>query len=138
MAKGAKQKVADWLAGRGEVSLADFAELEAVAGVSAVHLRRVLRGMPVRLAPEVEGVRQDSRENLERTLAAQSRLYAGDPVGTRARVLEAKQHARLALRRKPEEEWRQEVLLHLNTWLENPAIYPLWVELTKKKAATRG
>lgn len=138
MARGARQKVAEWLAGRAEVSAGEFTELLQVTGVSAEHLRRVLREMPLRLAPEVEGVRQDSRENLERTLVAQSEIYAGDPVRTRARVLEAKQHARLALRRKPEEGWRQEVLLHLNTWLENPAIYPLWVELTKKKAATRG
>ena len=79
--------------------------------------------------PLVEGVRQDCAENLRRTLKALAELYQSNPQESRGLVLEAKSHARFVLRRTPDDPWRNEVLLHLNTWLENPAVYPIWSSL---------
>ena len=93
----------------------------------------------------VEGVRQESFEELERTLLALDREYAaareaGDEAQARAcrrAVIEAKDHARLALRNPkthPEKAaQKQEMILWLLTWLENPAVFAPWLVLRKQR-----
>lgn len=92
------------------------------------------------MAPLVEGVRQDSFEELERTLRALGEEYAaasaaGDAVRARAcrrPAIEAKNHARWALGRGADPAAKEETILWLLTWLENPAVFPAWVELRKR------
>lgn len=135
MAKNVKQQVPDLLSGVSEVSPELFSLLLSQTGASESYLRKLLREQPIKLHPLVEGVRQDHPENLTRTLDALADLYPTQAKSARAIVLESKRHAALALGRDPLDPWRKLVLVHLNTWLENPTIYPLWSKLQKQNAA---
>jgi len=96
----------------------------------------------------VEGVRQDSFEELERTLMAIDREYAQAwAAGGRERaracrrlVILAKDHARWALRNPktpPEKKaGKEEMILWMLTWLENPGAFATWLGL--RKASTIG
>ena len=130
------------------ITEADFGELLcALAPVTEVTLRRLLRETGLPLAPLVGGIRQDSFENLERTLLDMEREYADATAGgdvPRARacrraVITAKDHARFALRspkRTAEERAaKEEMVLWLLTWLENPGVFSTWLELRKKAIA---
>ncbi len=122
---------------------AEWAELAALlAPVSEGYLRRLVRGLGLPMSPLVEGVRQESPAELERTLLALGNEYL-DAVeaGERARaktirraVISAKDHARFALARlEPEARGeRQEMILWMLTWLENPGVFPAWLELRKR------
>ena len=104
-----------------------------LAPVSRSYLRDLLRSSGVALHPLIEGVRQDSLENLERTLEQLRAEYeTGDRAIQRAcrdLVIRAKDHARFALPKKPE---KQEMILWMITWLENPAAFPVWLSLRKR------
>ena len=135
MGKNVKGRLTDLLTGVEEVSPQLFEELLVATGASANYLRRLLRGTGIGLHPLVEGVRQDRLENLCRTLSALSDIYDTEPKRSRACVLESKRHAHILLVKNPADAWRKQVLLHLNTWLENPSIYPVWSRLQKQNAA---
>jgi hypothetical protein len=129
------------------ITEADFAELlRELAPVSEGYLRRLLRETGIPLAPLVGGIRQDSFEHLERTLIEMEREYAaataaGDRLRARAcrrAVIAAKDHARFSLRSSKltgeQRAAKQETVLWLLTWLENPGVFRAWVELRKKAA----
>jgi hypothetical protein len=124
---------------------AEWLELrEELAPVSDSYLRRLLRDSGVALDPVVEGVRQDSFQDLERTLLALQREYMlavesglkERAVRCRRAVIEAKDHARLAARRagvSPERRAvKEEMAAWMLLWLENPEIFPAWLALRKK------
>ncbi|HWR52434.1 MAG TPA: hypothetical protein VN428_15085 [Bryobacteraceae bacterium] len=77
-------------------------------------------------------MRQSGFEELERTLAA---LVECDRAAARRLVIEAKDHARLALRREPDAA-REEMILWMLTWLENPEAFLIWVRLRKRQRAS--
>lgn len=85
----------------------------------------------------VEGVRQETPAELERTLLALAAEYekggAARRAQVRALVLEARRHMELAARRKPKEE----ELLWLRTWLENPLVFPIWARLRRRACPGR-
>ncbi|MGE5644286.1 MAG: hypothetical protein ACM336_00705 [Acidobacteriota bacterium] len=127
------------------ISEIEFGELLcALAPVSEAHLRRLLRDTGVPLAPLVEGIRQDSFENLERTLREMLAEYAGAvqsgnaprAKACRAAVIAAKDHARFALRRPALDAAaraaKEEMVMWMLTWLENPGVFPAWLELRKR------
>ena len=111
-----------------------------LAPVSESYLRNLLRSSGLPLAPLVEGVRQDSLDHLEQTLLAlQTEYEKGDEKhrrACRACVIRAKDHARLAMRRmaadEPHRHAKDEMILWMLTWLENPGAFPLWVQLRKR------
>jgi hypothetical protein len=126
-----------------------------LAPVSESYLRRLLRESGRPLDPLVEGVRQDSPAEAERTLLALLGEYeaaraAGDrprQQACRDRVILAKDHARLALRRlqskaaqsggeDPERDRKhrekEELILWMITWLENPAVFRQWLALRQR------
>ena len=122
-----------------------FGELmQALAPISEGYLRRLLREAGIPLAPLVEGVRQDSFDALERSLLAFELGYrdayeSGN--GPRARVfreavITAKDHARFSLRSPnltaEQRAAKEEMLLWMLTWLENPGVFPEWVALRKR------
>jgi hypothetical protein len=124
----------------GEVEWRELAEL--LAPVSEGYLRRLVRACGLPLAPLVEGVRQDSFPELERTLGALAGEYL-DAVegGERARaktirraVISAKDHARFAAARLQggARAPRDEMILWMLTWLENPEAFGAWVEMRKR------
>ena len=143
----AKRRLTAWLAQvRPErISEALFKGLlESLAPVSETHLRRLLRRTGLPLDPLVEGVCQDDFAALERTLLALGEQYrAAVRAGDRARaaacrrlVILAKDHARLVVRNSkvsPEKRAeKQEMLLWLMTWLENPGVFDAWLRLRKQ------
>ena len=106
------------------------------APISEATLRAALLASGLPLDPLVEGVRQDSPVHLERTLLALAAHYeTADAAGRgriRALVITAKTHARYALLRLREETRRQEkeeALLWLRTWLENPPVFEAWLAI---------
>jgi hypothetical protein len=118
---------------------------ERLDPVSEAYLRNLLRSSGLPLDPVVEGVRQDSLDELERTLLALAHEYrraidAGDQdraARCRRAVLTGKEHARLAARRaagsKPERQaQKEEMASWMLVWLENPYIFPTWMGLRKK------
>lgn len=131
------------------VSETEFAALqERFAPISEDYLRKILRmsGMP--LAPLVEGVRQESFESLERTLVAILREYEAARVAKdrkrmqecRRAVIQAKRHAKLAAGRLVGQKRKEknEMLLWLFEWLENPGVFPQWLALRKKELLREG
>jgi len=117
---------------------------ERLAPVSDSYLRSLLRSSGIPLDPVVEGVRQDSFENLERTLCALAQVYAADgecAAACRRAVLTGKDHARLASRRRgaslEEKARKEEMASWMLVWLEKLAIFPQWLALRKKAAGGR-
>ncbi len=129
----------------GRIGAAEFASArQALSPVSERYLRELMRASGLPLDPLIEGVRQDTFEHLERTLRALEAAYgAGERQPARAAVIAAKDHARFALRRLAVHDDRtavkREMLLWIMTWLENPPLFPPWVEIRKRHAddATR-
>ena len=111
------------------------AELAArLAPVSASWLRTLLRKSGTPLAPLVEGVNQESMDELERTLLRLAEEYAAGKKQARAVVIEAKNRMRWAASRASDETARSEkaeMLLWAMTWLENPAAFPVWARLRR-------
>ena len=133
-----RERVRRWLdqqagaAVDGEAFRALRAEL---APISAAYLRRLLEQAGAVMTAEVEGVRLDGFENLERSLTHLATLYEAGQPGVRAVVLEAKQRARWASRQAKDARRRaekEEMARWLLVWLENPGIFPVWVALKRK------
>ncbi len=138
MGRSVKHQIPSLLAGIDEVTPAVFDQLLTRTGSSASYLRKLLREQTVPLHPLVEGVRQDSPGHLIRTLTSLAGLYPQASSEARAVVLESKRHTQILLARDLRDPWRNLVLLHLNTWLENPTVYPIWSQLQMRNAASSG
>jgi hypothetical protein len=135
VAKNVKPTLARLLPGLDCITPAVFTSLLAATGATPSYLRHLLRDSDVPLHPLVEGVRQSPPADLIRTLSALSVEYDTQPTPARNLVLESKRHCLLNLRRHPDDVERRHVLIHLNVWLENPPLYPLWARLENKNAA---
>lgn len=129
-----RAKLAEWIDQRKPflIDQTEFEQLaEALAPVSEGYLRKLLRESGVPLAPMVEGVRQSNLGVLELSLLALLAEYeSGDAVhrkAVRKLVVSAKEHARWAN--------KQEHVLWLATWLENPPLFPAWARLRKEAAS---
>ena len=125
--------------GESDVSLgSEFQELRRVlAPVSESYLRKLLRESGFPLAPLVEGVRQATLDELETSLLRLLEEYhrAGPDRRTAVRrlVITAKDHARWAARREEQKSTKQEMILWMTTWLENPPVFREWLILRKSK-----
>lgn len=141
---GKKRELAAWAerVQPRQIGEAEWEELTRVlAPVSESYLRRLLRdfqresGVP--LAPLIEGVRQESFEALETSLLRLLEEYeSGDParrLKARKAVIEAKEHARLASRKPELRETKQEMILWMLTWLENPPVFPAWIQIKRSR-----
>ena len=137
MRSSKKEALRQWLASEQppQINEQHFAALQMrLAPVSEGYLRRLLRVCGTPLSPMVEGVAQDSFEDLERSLCALSEEYerADRSRGKAIRriVIQAKDHARWAARRSPEKAAiKTEMVAWLLVWLENPTVFPIWVKL---------
>jgi hypothetical protein len=119
------------------VEVEDYASWRAEFAVSDSYLRKTLRDSGVPVSPIVEGVRQDSLEHLERTLLALLKEYcAAEAIRRRiirGLLITAKEHARLALRSPhTNRKLREEAILWLTIWLEDPELFPSWLVLRKR------
>ena len=109
------------------------------APISENYLRKLLRESGHKMHPLVEGVRQDTYENLERTLNCLEEIYsAGDALEKsycRQLVKQAKQRAELAARRYRGS--RSEKIEWMRLWLENPAAFPRWAQFRRHAIENR-
>lgn len=143
-----KQRILAWLTDRGWDSVSEDRahELARVfTDCTEDTLRIALLESGIPLAPVVEGVLQDNYRRLEaslRTLLAEylAAKEAGDKprVQTiRSVVIRAKDHAELAAHNPRVHDLKRnvktEMALWLHTWLENPPLFPAWVELRKRR-----
>ena len=107
-----------------------------LAPISGSHLRRLLRESGVPLAPLVEGVRQETFDALESSLLSFLQEYeradAAGRLSVRQVVIEAKEHARWAARVPEKRAEKEEMALWMLTWLENPPLFPQWVQLRRE------
>ncbi len=136
--RGRRTELAHWLetVKPEQVGDAEWDELRReLAPVSESYLRKLLRESGVPLAPLVEGVRQETLEALESSLL---RMVTEYETGERERkalvrkaVITAKDHARLASRKEEVREVKEEMILWILTWLENPVLFPDWLRLRK-------
>jgi len=112
---------------------------DALAPVSANYLRKLVRSAGLAMSPLVEGVSQKSLAELERTLIALQQEYelsaADRRRRIRAEVISAKDHARWAMQKQDGKAIKEEMLLWILTWLENPSLFSAWLSI-RKRAAT--
>ncbi|MBE0657601.1 MAG: hypothetical protein IH602_07910 [Bryobacteraceae bacterium] len=142
----ARQAILDWLEAH-KPALVDRATAEAirrdVGEVSGQTFRHTLIESGYALDPLVEGVNQTTIGDLARTLLALEARYEGagpsERAEMRAMVMESKRHARFAAaNRKLDEARRQEkeeMLLWISTWIENPPLFAGWLNLRLAKRA---
>lgn len=135
---GKTAKLARWLEERHPkcIGETEFAELRiALAPVSESYLRKLLRECGVPLTAMVEGVRQGTFEELETSLLRLLEEYrrgdAARRMAVRRLVITAKDHARLAARIPSKQADKEEMILWLTTWLENPPVFEEWVRIRR-------
>ena len=137
--RGKRAELSDWLERENPTRIdeAEWAILRAELGnISGAYLRRLLRESGVPLGPLVEGVRQETFEALEASLLSLLEEYQrSDPArrqSIRRVVIEAKEHARWAARKPERRVEKDEMTLWMLTWLENPPLFPQWVQIRRK------
>lgn len=114
----------------------EYAEIgRALAPISESYLRKLVRECGVPLAPMVEGVRQGTFEELETSLLRLLEEYrqadAVRRMAVRRLVITAKDHARLAAKIPSKRADKEEMVLWLTTWLENPSVFEEWVRIRR-------
>jgi hypothetical protein len=136
--RGKSAELARWLDERRtpRIGEAEFAELRAaLAPVSENYLRKLVLNCGVPLDPMVEGVRQSTFEELETSLLRLLEEYepadAPRRMAVRRLVITAKDHARLAARNPEKRADKEEMILWLTTWLENPPVFGDWVRIRR-------
>jgi len=141
--KGKSAELARWLEEHHPALIgeADFALLRvALAPVSESYLRKLVRECGVPLDPMIEGVRQATFAELEASLLRLLAEYqSSDPprrMAVRRLVITAKEHARLAARNPAQRPDKEEMILWLTTWLENPPVFQEWVAIRRKRGQT--
>jgi hypothetical protein len=142
--RGKRAELARWLDQHrpARIGETEFEALgRALAPVSESYLRKLVREAGVPLAPMVEGVRQGSLDQLEASLLVfQHEYQRGDRArraAVRRVVIASKEHARLAARNSAKRAEKEEMILWLLTWLENPPLFADWVRLRRSAALRR-
>jgi len=136
--RGKRTELARWLEEQrpARIGETEFEALgRALAPVSESYLRKLVRESGVPLDAMVEGVRQGSFDELEASLLRfQDEYERGDPArraAMRRVVITSKEHARLAARNPAKRAEKEEMILWLLTWLENPPLFADWVRLRR-------
>lgn len=127
-----RSRLADWLKSRQleRVTQREFEELlREFAPVSESALRHLLRDSGVPLEAAVRGVDQSTLPLLRETLLDLTEEYTRGNSGVRRVVITAKDHAKFAAARNPD---KQEMVLWMLTWLENPSVFPAWVAMRSR------
>jgi hypothetical protein len=111
--------------------------LMRLAPVSESYLRDLLRATGLPFDQPWAGVRQHTLEELEESLRSMLEVYREAVAGgnrdraryCRRQVIAAKDRAKFLAKVKPEKE---EMVQWMLVWLENPEVFPAWVEARKK------
>jgi hypothetical protein len=136
-----KQRLRDWLAAERPEAITGAVWRDLLvrfAPVSESYLRDLLRATGLPFEQPWAGVRQHTFEELEESLREMLRVYqealaSGDRDRARycrRQVIAAKDRAKFAAKKKPEKAEMSEWML---VWLENPEVFPAWVEARKRR-----
>jgi hypothetical protein len=145
-ANSVKQRLREWLAAEQPAAITGGVWrdlLTRFAPVSESYLRDLLRDTGLPFDQPWAGIRQHTFEELEQSLREMLRVYeeasaSGDRELARycrRQVIAAKDRAKFAAKKKPEKTEMAEWML---VWLENPTVFPAWVEARKKARARSG
>ena len=136
--RGKRHELARWLEREKPCSIGEWEwdELRMLLSpVSESHLRHLLRESGLPLAPLIDGVRQDTLDALEGSLLKLLDEYEQSDrhrqVLVRRLVIAGKDHARWAARNEQKRTEKQEMILWMTTWLENPPLFRDWVRLRR-------
>jgi hypothetical protein len=143
-ANSVKQRLREWIVAEHPAAItgAQWRDLLAkFAPVSESYLRDLLRDTALPFEQPWAGVRQHTFDELEQSLREMLLVYEeASATGDRERarycrrqVIAAKDRAKFAAKKKPEKAEMAEWML---VWLENPGVFPAWVEARKKRLAT--
>jgi hypothetical protein len=151
--KSVKQQLREVLAAEDPAAITEAvwqSLLLRLAPVSESYLRDLLRDTGLPFEQPYAGVRQHTLEELEESLRTMQQVYA-DAVeaGNRERarycrrqVIAAKDRARFLAqnpRTAPEKKAQKEEMAQwMLVWLENPDVFPAWVDARKKALAGSG
>ena len=145
--KSRKQALREFLAARQVTAIGEEEWVEALrtlAPVSESYLRDLLHETGLPFAQPYAGIRQKSFAELEHDLRGMLPIYedamrTGDRQRARycrRQVIAAKDRARFLAGRpttSPEKKaQKEEMAAWMLVWLENPAIFPAWVEIRKR------
>jgi len=138
--KSIKQQLREWLEAEKPLAITEAvwtALMMRLAPVSESYLRDLLRATGLPFDQPWAGVRQHTFEELEASLRGMLEVYrtavaAGDRERARycrRQVIAAKDRAKFLVGQKAEKEEMAQWML---VWLENPEVFPAWVEARKK------
>jgi hypothetical protein len=145
-----KRRLAEYLASRQPARITGAVWIEArdrLAPVSDSYLRDLLQATQIPFDQPWAGIRQHTFEELESSLREMLEVYlAAQTAGDRERarvarrqVIAAKDRAKFAARNprtSPEKRAaKEEMAQWMLVWLENPAVFPAWVEARKRLQA---
>ena len=134
-----KQRLRDYLAEAQPAAITEAVWLELrrrLAPVSESYLRDLLRATGLPFDPPYAGIRQHTLEELEQSLRAMLEVYREAVVAgnrdraryCRRQVIAAKDRAKFLSKRHPPKE---EMVQWMLVWLEDPEMFPAWVEARK-------
>jgi hypothetical protein len=129
-----RAKLSEWIESHqpSVIGLEEFERLrEDLQPISESYLRKLLRDSKRPLAPIVEGVRQSNLGELELSLLALAEEYESGDAEQRSHV------RKLVITAKDHAKWRKkdENVLWLTTWLENPPLFASWALLMRAREA---
>lgn len=118
--------------------------LDRLAPVSESYLRQLIWTTGLPFAQPYAGIRQHTFEELEQSLTAMGTVYAAAcDAGDHARarycrrlVIAARYRARFAAAGPRKKEEKLEMAQWMLVWLEDPAMFPVWVQARKKAIAS--
>jgi len=145
--KSVKQQLGDYLAANQPAAITEAVWhdlLQRLAPVSESYLRDLLRATGLPFDQPYSGIRQHTFEELEQSLLEMLQVYrealgAGDRDRARycrRQVIAAKDRAKwmaVTPRSTPEKRTQKEEMAQwMLVWLENPEVFPAWVDARKK------
>jgi hypothetical protein len=145
--RSAKQRLRDYLAANQPAAITEAVWqhlLHTLAPVSESYLRDLLRATGLPFHQPYAGIRQHTFEELEQSLVDVLQVYR-DALSNgqrdrarycRRQVIAAKDRAKFLAstpRSTPDKRTqKEEMALWMLTWLENPEVFPAWVDARKK------
>lgn len=145
--KSRKQALRNYLAEHQPAAITEAVWLEllrVLAPISESYLRDLLRQTGLPFEQPYAGVRQKDFEELEVSLREMLEVYAAATVAgdrmkvryCRRQVIAAKDRARFAARKPEKQAVKEEMAQWMLVWLENPEVFPAWVEIRKRYSST--
>ena len=146
-----KQQLREYLAGRQPAAITEEVWTELMmrlAPVSESYLRDLLRATGLPFDQPYSGIRQHSFQELEESLIGMLQVYLDSVAADnrdrarycRRQVIAAKDRAKFLAhspRLTPEKQAQKEEMAQwMLVWLENPEVFPAWVEARKNALST--